>query len=151
MDIHTLYIVNKADVVSEHFDDEMVIINLDNGNYYSISGMGVDIWNLLEKSATFDDIVVAFTNIYTVPNTSELLSVVKQFIVELLEEGLIIPDITNSKRSTETVQNIEKEIPLHEKSTLNPEKIILNKYTDMQDFLLVDPIHELEYSDWPQS
>jgi hypothetical protein len=30
------------------------------------------------------------------------------------------------------------------------EKPILEKHSDMQDFLLVDPIHEIDYTEWPK-
>jgi len=27
---------------------------------------------------------------------------------------------------------------------------VLGKYTNMQEFLLVDPIHKIDYTDWPE-
>jgi hypothetical protein len=151
MDIHASNTINKSDVVSEHFDDEVVIINLDSGNYYSVDGLGVDIWKLLEKRVTLNEIIESCMNTYAVSNPEDLHAVVQQFIAELYAEGLIMLDKPVTNQTSRTARSVKEETPVSKRLLLNTERVVLHKYTDMQDFLLVDPIHEVEYTDWPQS
>ena len=151
MNPNTPYKVNKNDVVSEKFDDEAVIINLDSGNYYSLEGIGFNIWSVIEKGASIDKIIEGVMSQCDSSNAEEINKLVSQFVAELHKEGLIIPDETLKNKDMKTPDNqIERETVL-KKPLLNLDKMVLHKYTDMQEFLLVDPIHEVEYTDWPKS
>ena len=151
MNSNVPYKVNKADVVSEKFDDEVVIINLDSGNYYSLEEIGFDIWSLIENGASLNEIVEWVISSYDSSNAAEMNSLVRKFVAELRKEGLIIPDKTLKNKDMKTPDNQNERKTILEKTRFNLDKIVLHKYTDMQDFLLVDPIHEVEYTDWPQS
>ena len=37
--------VNGPDVMHETIDGEVIVINLTSGNYYSVRGVGADIWS----------------------------------------------------------------------------------------------------------
>ena len=151
MNSNVPYKINKANVVSEKFDDEVVIINLDSGNYYSLEGVGFNIWSIIENGASLDKIIDWVMSQYDSSNPEEINKLVSQFVAELCEEDLITPDKTleNKDLKISDNQNERKTISGNPLSTLG--KIVLQKYTDMQDFLLVDPIHEVEYTDWPKS
>lgn len=151
MNSNTPYKVNKADVVSEKFDDEVVIINLDSGNYYSLEEIGFDIWSLIENEASTDKIVEWVMSQYDSGNAEEINKLVSQFVAELREEGLVIPDKTLKNKDMKTPDNQNERKIVLEKPLSNLDTIVLHKYTDMQDFLLVDPIHEVEYKDWHKS
>jgi hypothetical protein len=47
--------VNSPKVTHETVDDEVVIINLDSGSYYSMSGIGAAIWSLIDSGASIDE------------------------------------------------------------------------------------------------
>jgi hypothetical protein len=143
-----LYRVNRPSVVYEAFDDEIVIINLDNGNYYSLDGAGGDIWSLIESGANVSEIVEGVVGRYEGSNSSDLESAVNQSIAELEEEDLIVPV---EPKEDENRRALPKQIEA-ESETEKPvfKRPVLQKFTDMQDFLLVDPIHEVDYTDWPQ-
>jgi hypothetical protein len=151
MNSNTPYKVNKADVVSEKFDDEVVIINLDSGNYYSLEAIGFDIWSLIENGASLNKIVEWVMSQYDSGNAEETNKLVSQFVAELHKEGLIISDETLKNKDMKTADNQNTRKTTLEKPLSNLDKMVLQKYTDMQDFLLVDPIHEVEYTDWPKS
>jgi len=53
MDMLGYFSVKKPDVVHETIDGETVIVNLENGIYYSLRNSGVDMWNLLEAGLTW--------------------------------------------------------------------------------------------------
>ncbi len=151
MNSNTPYKVNKADVVFEKFDDEVVIINLDSGNYYSLEEIGFDIWSLIENGASLDTIVEGVMSQYDSGNAEEINRLVSQFVAELREEGLIISDETLKNKGVKIPDNQTERKATLKKPLSNLNKMVLQKYTDMQDFLLVDPIHEVEYTDWPKS
>lgn len=151
MNSNTPYKVNKADVVSEKFDHEVVIINLDSGNYYSLEEIGFDIWNLIENGASLATIVEGVMSQYDSGNAEETNKLVSQFVAELCEEGLIISDTTLKNKDVKTPDDQNERKTILEKPLSNLGKMVLHKYTDMQEFLLVDPIHEVEYTDWPKS
>jgi hypothetical protein len=74
---------------------------------------------------------------------------VKNFLSELKKEGLIVPEETQEAESSKTPHNHYSIGSEMEK--INFEAPILSKFTNMQDFLLVDPIHEIDYTEWPKN
>jgi len=148
MNSHMCYRINRPSVVYETFDDEIVIINLDSGNYYSLDGVGADIWGLIESGAAVSEIVEGVINRYEGSSVNDIENAVNQSMAELEKEGLIVPGKTQKEGNRKSSIRQVKTGPSTEKLIF--EKPVLHKYTDMQDFLLVDPIHEVDYTDWPQ-
>ena len=149
MDLNVRYRVNRPDIVYESFDEEIVIINLDTGNYYSLGGAGTDIWSYIEGSASVLEIVQRLENGYGDSGSNGIGDAVGQFIEELESEGLVVPDKTGEERDEGKKVGSESVPALELK---NPTFVApaLEKFTDMQEFLLVDPIHEIDYGDWPK-
>lgn len=139
--------INKPSVVYEKFDDELVLINLDSGNYYSFENVGADIWGFIQSGSSETEIIKEVSQRYT-GNLSTIENAVQSFLSELKEEGLIVPDETQEAESCETPHNHYSIGSEMEK--INFEAPILSKFTNMQDFLLVDPIHEIDYTEWPK-
>ena len=79
------YVVNRAQVIAELFDDEVVIINLDRGSYYSLEQAGLLIWRAIEAAAD-----------------KPTIEGLRQFFDELCAEALIIPGQTSSLATTLT-------------------------------------------------
>jgi hypothetical protein len=72
---------------------------------------------------------------------------VNLFIQQLQQEGLVIP-VDNKLADSSLPQNWKEQITAKEsKAIFNAP--VLNKYTDMQDLLLLDPIHEVDATGWP--
>jgi hypothetical protein len=140
--------INKPSVVYEEFDDELVLINLDSGNYYCFESVGAYIWGFVQSGASETEIVEEVVRQYEgSPSTIE--DAVKLFLKELQEEGLIVPDGTREAKT-------DKELYRQDAIGLGTEKInfeapVLSKFTNMQEFLLVDTIHEIDYNDWPKN
>ena len=140
--------INKPSVVYEKFDDELVLINLDSGNYYSFEKVGADIWGFIQSGASENEIIEKISHRYA----GSLLTIedaVKKFLRELKEEGLIVPDETQEAESSKKPHN--QNTIGSETKKINFESPVLSKFTNMQDFLLVDPIHEIDYTDWPKN
>ena len=146
MDLSGYYKINRPVVVDEIIDDEAVIIHFDRGNYYSLNKVGADIWSFIESGATVSEIAEAVSHRYE-GSRAIIENGVGQLIVELQEEDLIVPDKAKGPAS---VQGLGVHLePDPETERPDFEAPILRKYTDMQDLLLLDPIHEVDEAGWP--
>lgn len=68
-------------------DDEVVLLNLDSGHYYSLNNSGRHIWELLDGKNKISDIIQAICTDFEVePN--EATKDVNILVDELLKEGL---------------------------------------------------------------
>ncbi len=144
---HQMYFrVNKPKVILETFDDEVVLVNLDSGSYYTIDNVGVAIWEHIESGAGVDAIVTRVVN-GRAADSAYIETAVRQFINALEKEGLVVPVGADEAEShpTQTVGS-ETEVDAKCADFVPP---VLHGYTDMQDLLLLDPIHEVDESGWP--
>ena len=147
MESEILYQIDRSNVVYEIFDNEVVIINLDNGNYYSYDGVGVEIWNQLTKNISLDNISQSLSDIYPSVQFDKLKTIICNSIAELENEKLLISSEMNNNQE----RNTSAEVNQDTRADINDFKIpALQRFTDMQDFLLVDPIHEIDYEKWPE-
>jgi hypothetical protein len=147
MNIAMRFRTNTPKVILESFDDEVVIVNLDSGNYYSLDKVGADIWSLLERGASLHETVSAVEGIYDGEH-DDIKTGVNRLVEELQAENLILSDTWESSAGSGDVLLTENGMQ-GEKTAFTPP--VLSKYTDMQDLLLLDPIHEVDESGWPNS
>jgi hypothetical protein len=138
--------INEPTIVHENVDGETVILNLDSGTYYSIVDVGADVWNYIEKGVPVGEIMPLILETYDCSQGGEE-NAVHSFINQLQQEGLVIP-IDDKSADSLFPQNWREKITTKEnKAAFNAP--VLNKYTDMQDLLLLDPIHEVDATGWP--
>lgn len=70
-------------------DGELVVLNLDNGCYYVIAGIGANIWGLVVAGATRNAVVAAVVAQYGIEPDAVRLEV-GSFLDKLLDEDLLI-------------------------------------------------------------
>lgn len=134
--------VNTPTVTHEIIDGEAVIINLDSGNYYSLVEEGSFIWSLVEKGASANELQNVILQNYQ-GDAHEIDRGVQELLVQLQQENLIVPVDGASEAPEVALSNNN-----HEKPLFNPPS--LNKYSDMQELLLLDPIHDVDDAGWPK-
>jgi hypothetical protein len=136
--------INSPGVVCETIDGEVIIINLDNGAYYSLQGTAAEIWGCVDDHGTVDEVMARMAHHYN-GDPAQVGTEVMQFLDLLAAESLIVPDsaLVSSRQESEGART---EGPRPE---FDPPK--LEKYTDMEEFLLVDPIHEVGEQGWPHT
>lgn len=136
------YKVNTPHVVHEVFaDDEAAIINLKTGNYFSLNPMASEIWVQIEKGNTIE--TVAELLFHTYEADEAIIDETLQSFISILEEEDLIVENNNGK-----VQNL----PLEKKDSLIKRPFtmpLIEKFADMQELLLLDPIHEVEDTGFP--
>ena len=131
---------NQPEVVSESLEDELVIVNLESGNYYSVNAMGAVIWGCVEQGATIVETLQTLSAAYQAPQ-AEMELAISRFVDDLLQNKLIVP----SERDTPC----EAKLSSHPEGMQPFEAPKLNIYSDLQDLLLLDPIHEVDETGWP--
>jgi hypothetical protein len=135
--------VNTPTVTHETIDGEAVIINLDSGNYYSLVEAGSFIWSLVEKGASASEVQQVVQQIYQ-GNATEIDRGVEELLAQLQQENLIVP-VAGADDLAEL--NLPSQNG-HEKPSFSAP--LLNKFSDMQELLLLDPIHDVDEAGWPK-
>lgn len=138
--------INKPKVILETFDEEVVLVNLDSGSYYTIDKVGVDILGYIEHGADIDKIVKRVIDAHEA-DSAHIETAVLQFVDKLRQEGLVVPAEAQEAESSYTeTEQAEAEVKAKQPGFESP---VLREYTDMQDLLLLDPIHEVDETGWP--
>src|SRR5829696_4061499 len=135
------YRINSPFVVHETIDGEVIMVNLDTGSYYSLDGAGAVLWEHLEKGASLPTAIEAVRGLYdAAPGAIETAA-------ETLLAALLAEDLLKVSEAAPVNGRPNSEPPINGKAPfLTP---TLNKHTDMQDLLLLDPIHEVDQAGWP--
>jgi len=134
--------LNANEVVHELLDGEIIVMHLQSGNYYSLVGSGADIWTQLIAGAPVDAILAQWDGAATA-DAEFIKSETHGFVQQLVDEALIVPAALT-----------EGAIALSAPPAGGPrlfEPPTIQKFTDMQGLLLVDPIHEVDSMGWPHA
>ena len=135
---HTRFQINTPAVVSEEIDGEVVIINLETGNYYSLRDSSVALWKLLQCGVGVEEA----TRILVEPTGADpglLHEEVVFFIEELQAEALVV------ESGEQTPPPSLPPLDGH----LQPGSLRLERHDEMQEMLLYDPIHDVDKTGWP--
>jgi hypothetical protein len=140
--------VNLTNVVHETIDGETILIHLGTGTYYSLDGAGATVWQLLAEGVAHGELAARLGARYEAEPALVEPSVAS-FVGELLEEGLLVTGEPGSAAPSApaAVQDVGNAVPAAGGAFVEP---VLHKYTDMQEFMLVDPLHDVEAdAGWP--
>jgi hypothetical protein len=146
-------------VVHETLGGEVILIHLDTGNYYSLRGAGSDVWELLEAGGDAQAIADALAARYE-GDPDLIRSSVAEVLDRLVDEGLAAADqggnghpggaAANGAAANGAAANGAVANGSSANGDARPfEPPILERYTDMQEYLLVDPIHDVDSGAWP--
>lgn len=133
--------VNAPRVIHETIDHEVVIIDLTTGTYYSLEGTGEEIWTLLDDGVPTERLA----EVLLARNEADpgvVSDAIERFVDELLAESLVVPDPQPPR-----VLGPGTEGP---KQPFEPPR--LERFTEMQQLIALDPIHEVdEAQGWPHT
>ena len=134
-EVDARFVAAGPKVVWQRFEDELVIINLESCTYYSLNGSGARIWSLMEAGWTPSE---SAGRLAVNGAPADARATVIEFFGKLASEGLI-------KRGG--VETERREVA--EETPGRWEAPTIAGYTDMQDLLALDPIHEVDEAGWP--
>jgi hypothetical protein len=128
----------------ETIEGEVILIDLDTGTYYSLRESGAVVWQGIQDGAETAHIVDTLTSSYE-GSADEIGSAVADLLEELTQEGLIEPvDGDTSAAETRVLS-----VPVPGRPPFRAP--VLEKHTDMQDLILLDPVHEVDARGWPHA
>jgi hypothetical protein len=120
---------NRQEVAAKVMDGEAIMINLSNGTYYSMDGVGGAIWEVIEGEHSLEEVVGAIVSQYDVEREVALADV-ESLVKQLVEENLVALS-EDGPRSENQPRDVQQRLPYESPS--------LNIYRDMADLLALDP------------
>lgn len=141
---HEALRINTPNVIGEEFEGEVVVVNLETGCYFSLMGSAKDVWKrLAQGSASPEAIVSALSNTLDCSGI-DIAPVIFPFLDELKGLELVV--------AVEGVTSIPSiSIPEQPDGVTRPlfETPRIETFNDLQDILLLDPIHDVDEAGWP--
>ena len=123
------------DVVHETIDGEAILINLATGTYFSLEGSGAEVWSLLVAGSSVGDAASALAAKHGA-DEGAVRAEVAQLAAALVDHGLLTGEVPALDPAGGALGTFVAPA--------------LGVFTDMEEFLLVDPIHEVEpEKGWP--
>ncbi len=133
--------VQTDHVMAEVLEGEAVIIDMASGRYHAASGVGATIWEAVTAGQPFDGILTDVRRRHSeVP--ADAAGHVERFLTELVDAGLV------------TVSEVENAAAPRGATGTAPtpwKPPSLETHNDLQDLLLLDPVHEVTEAGWPHA
>ena len=132
------WLINSESVSSDFVDGEVVAIHLGTGIYYSLRGPAALLWQALARTQDAAGLGRALAAQFEV-GEEQARKDAETFAQQLQEEQLVLA-VDPSARSEPAAPAVER------RPYTAPQ---LERYADLQDLLLLDPIHEVSNQGWP--
>jgi hypothetical protein len=137
------YRVNAPQVISETVGGETIIVNLATGHYFSLQGAAVDIWQGVERGEAAESIVLELEQRYEAGD-GEIGAAVQKLLDDFAAAELLVADANGAGTvATASSQDVGERVPFVAPS--------VSTFTDMQDIILLDPVHEVDTRGWPHA
>jgi hypothetical protein len=130
------YELSEPGTVAETIDGEAVVINLERGVYFGIRGVGLAVWTDLLAGSSPEDIVASLCTRHSTLE-ARIRTEVSAFLDQLTNENLIRLSERTPCPPAAVAEVASYDVPS------------LEKYTDMEALLLMDPIHDADEQGWP--
>lgn len=122
-------------LAAEIFDNEYIIANLDTGLYFNVQGIAVSLIKILPYEDK-DFAIEQLANLF--PEKSDLIKEELNTVLNnLIDNEIILNGDLHKEVEKQDYTPPTEYTPSH-----------FNKYADMQDLLLLDPIHDVDEEGW---
>ena len=126
-----------SQVVYEILSSEVIVVDFRTGDYYALLHVAKQVWQLIEKRLSFDRIAKILSEHYK-KEIDTISADLQLFFDQLVECGLIEAAVAAAGEAI---------LSSSDNWEYTPPK--LQKYTDIENLLLIDPIHEVSEVGWP--
>jgi len=132
------YELNNPPMIAELVEGEVIAIDLERGSYYSLLGPAAQVWGAIVAGRSAQEILAA---VAPASATASLAGSLSGFLETLLAEQLI-------RRAP---GSLAPSAPIESLAPWPADALRFERFTDMQDLLVLDPIHEVdEEAGWPK-
>jgi hypothetical protein len=126
-------------IISQTLEQETLVINLDVGSYYCLENSASIIWQLALLGLSVQDICIHLKSHWN-DVSEDFEKQVGGLLHELVTEGVLTVMNSDEDKIPPTSDQIT-ELFAEAKFDFSPPEF--SKFTDLQELLLADPIHEL--------
>ena len=90
--IETKYIKQATNIFSTELEEELVLLNQNDGKYYTLNGTGKLIWEIIEKKISFDELVTILSKKFQTTSNDEIYKDTLDIVSTLLDKELLEAD-----------------------------------------------------------
>ena len=131
---------NSPPVLHETLDHEAILVDLERGTYYSLDPVGTTIWGAIDRGASVEQVVESIAE-QSGADVGVVGDAVGAFVDELVAEELLV-----GRDDGTPAEPVRAEWP----DGITFDRPTLSRYTDMQELLLLDPVHDVGVAGWPE-
>ncbi|MDR1167966.1 MAG: hypothetical protein LBK53_03630 [Heliobacteriaceae bacterium] len=128
----TNYVLNEEKMFADITDGVAIVINSETGIYYGMNGFGTTVFENIINGVSTENILSALKSLSGAP--ADIEEIFNTFVKALADNELIITGGTG-----DSAANINAEAAAEDKFTPD-----VREYSDAQELLLADPIHEVK-------
>lgn len=140
--LQRIWHVRSAQVMSEVLDGEAVIIDLGSGRYHAASGAGATVWQAVSAGSSMEGILAEVARLHTaVPQ--DAADQIRRFIDQAVAAGLVVEE--NGEQAPPSIAGTPAA------ATTPWSTPVLESHNDLEDLLLLDPVHEVTEAGWPHA
>jgi hypothetical protein len=133
----TGYAVASADIVSEDFDGEFVVLDLGSGRYYSMDAAASALWRAITAGVSLQALADAVES--TAGITAQAMH---DYAEQLVAHGCL------ARSDAPASAPVDPAIVEALKASTGPPKVEM--FSDLADLIMADPIHDVEETaGWP--
>lgn len=129
--------INAPTIIGEAVDGEVMVMNLRDGIYYSVTGAAAAIWPALAGGVALDEIAVTVARTTGAP-LARVAADLDAFVTRLEDEGIL---------------RAASGMPRDPPRIVAPgsyQGFSIERFDDMRAMLILDPVHEVGEFGWPQ-
>jgi hypothetical protein len=133
----TNYVLNESKMFADITDGMAIVINGETGFYYGMNTLGTSVFENIIAGATIEDVLMSLKGLDGATDTVE--ANLNSFVESLVEKEILLSG-----------EELTKEVSIAEDAAkLDNFVMTVDEYSDAQELLLADPIHEVkEDSGW---
>jgi hypothetical protein len=136
------YQINTPRIAFEQFEGETILIDFESGTYYSVGPIGSALVSQINAGLGEAEIIRRAQRKYA-GAPAEIESGIRNFFRDLQREAILAECAEGSAIHPSPSEETGP-------AAVDFQTPVLNKYTDMKDLLLLDPIHEVDEQGWPK-
>ncbi len=136
----TRYRLNEPLVASQEIEGETILIHFDSGHYFCANPVGSMIIAQLCGGASIEAIGASLHARFSV-EAPDGIAATTAFVEELLAAGLVVASEEGAPADSPSASADGTRLPF--------EAPALQKFDDLQDLLMLDPIHDVDQAGWP--
>ncbi len=129
-----------ASVIHEQFENEVVVVNMETGHYFSLAGAAGQLWRTLVDGGDAEALLAKLIELQG-GQERQCVEELDAFLALLRAEGLLQQADTPSPLPAADVAAYLEGTRLSGS---------VEKFTDVEGLLLLDPIHEVDEAGWPR-